>query len=150
MWRWRTALIAGVTLASCEKAPDTFHSSLVAGRSASAEALPAHKIPAPELTALLEVTWLVPGQPPQTSQTTFTNMTKCVAARDAALSAGKETRERAIEQNTRDAAEASAELATAADEARSHGGWLSGLGPGQERKLRGAPLPDISAVCLTQ
>lgn len=44
------------------------------------------------------VPWIVPGQPPSNSQTTFTSEQKCVVARDQVLNSGLEIRQQMLQE----------------------------------------------------
>jgi hypothetical protein len=96
--------------------------------------------------ATLSVTWLVPGQPPQTTTTPMTDIAVCEKARTKALFAGEEARNERIRLNEQDKAEASASL----QRARAGGAIVSGLSPEQERKFRGVALPQVSSFCAEQ
>jgi hypothetical protein len=106
--------------------------------------------PAPSRNAILMVTWLVSGQPPETTQTVLSNLAACETARRSAVAAGEQARSQRETQNAQDKAEASADLQRAADNARAHGAFLSGINPEDKRKLQGEPLPQGSAYCIEQ
>ena len=96
------------------------------------------------------VTWLVSGQPPQTTQTQLSDMASCEDARRSAIVAGAEARSQREKQNAEDKAEAQADIQRDAARAKAQGGWLSDIGPVNKRKLQGEPLPDVSAYCIEQ
>jgi len=108
------------------------------------------RAPGSSRRAVLMVTWLVPGQPPETTQTALSNMVACEAARLKATSAGDEARAAREEQNARDKAEAQASIQSAAARAKALGGFLSDISPEEKRKLHGEPLPQVSAYCIEQ
>jgi hypothetical protein len=95
--------------------------------------------------AILMVTWLIPGQPPQSTQTAMRDLDTCEAARQKAIAAGQTARAERTRQNEQDRAEARASLQSAAGQ----GGLTSRLSPEQERKLRGEPLPQVTAYCIS-
>jgi hypothetical protein len=106
--------------------------------------------PSPSRNAVLMVTWLVSGQPPQTTQTVLSNLASCEAARRRAIATGEEARAQRETQNARDKAEALADIRKAEANAKAQGGWLSDIGPEDKRKLQGEPLPQVSAYCIEQ
>jgi hypothetical protein len=106
--------------------------------------------PAPPRKAVLMVTWLVPGQPPATTQTVLSDMASCHAAQLSTIAAGDAARAQRERQNAQDKAEAMADLKRGAAEARKLGGWLSDPGPEDTRKLRGEALPQVTAYCIEQ
>jgi hypothetical protein len=114
---------------------------LLIGLIPSCDQQPARIVP-----ANLSVTWLVPGQPPQTTTTVMTDLAVCEKARIKALLAGEEARNERVRLNEQDKAEASASL----QKARAGGGLVAGLSPEQERKFRGVALPQVSAFCAEQ
>ncbi len=99
--------------------------------------------------AMLMVTWLVPGQPPQSTQTPMHDMEACETAKQEAMASGEAARQERIRMNDQDRAEAQASLKASIEEARAQGGTVTGLGPEQERKLRGEALPQVSAYCIS-
>jgi hypothetical protein len=104
-------------------------------------------------SAVLMVTWLIPGHPPQTTQTAMRNMQVCEEARQKAVAAGETARAERLRQNEQDKLEAQASLqkeAAARVPGPLGGGILTGIGPEAERKLRGEPLPQLSAFCIRQ
>lgn len=99
--------------------------------------------------AVLMVTWLLPGHPPETTQISMRDMGTCEAAREKAVAAGEAARAERIRLNEQEKAEAIA--ATQAEIAQlPPGAKLTGVGPEAERKLRGEPLPQVSAFCVQQ
>ncbi len=96
--------------------------------------------------ASLSVTWLVPGQPPATTNTPMSDIAVCEKARVKALFAGEEARNERTRLNEQDKAEASASFQRAA----AGGKIITGLTPEQERKFRGVALPQVSAYCAEQ
>ena len=93
-------------------------------------------------SATLEVTWLVPGQPPQTTQTQFSNVAACEGAKQAAIAAGNAARVERINENERDKG------AVQREQAEAGCGFGCSPSPAQLEKLRGVPPPSVSAVCL--
>ena len=100
-------------------------------------------LPAKQPATVLMVTWLVPGQPPQTTQTDIATMPDCLKAKDAALAAGEAAKAERGEMNNADKATASAQI-------RAAGGIVAGLSPEQERLFRGVALPQVSAYCINK
>jgi hypothetical protein len=92
---------------------------LVIGLIPSCDQQPVKNVP----KAILSVTWLVPGQSPQTTTTPMTDIALCVRARIKAVLAGEEARNERTRLNEQDKAEASASL----QKARAGGGLISGL-----------------------
>ncbi len=110
---------------------------------------PAPPPPAPtQPKAVLMVTWLIPGQPPTSTQTDMTNMAACDTAKQSAVLAGEAAKADRERQNAKEKAEAIATLQAASVTIRAEGGILSGPGPEEERKLRGVALPQVSAFCI--
>ena len=75
-------------------------------------------------------------------------MAKCQAARQAALDGGEQTRAAIAQQNAAGRAQVKQELAQ--DQAQLGGVGIVSPGPAQIERLKGQPLPTVSAVCLQQ
>jgi hypothetical protein len=99
--------------------------------------------------ATLMVTWLVPGQPPQSTQTPMKDIQVCETAKQEAIASGEAARQERIRVNDQDRAEANASIKADSDQARAQGAIVTGLSPEEERKLRGEPLPQVSAYCIS-
>lgn len=106
----------------------------------------AKPVAAKRSSASLSVTWLVPGQPPQTTNTSMSDLATCEKARVRALLAGEEARQERIRMNEQDKAEVSASLQSA----QASGRIVTGFSPEQERKLKGVAPPQVSAYCVEQ
>lgn len=107
-------------------------------------------VPGTSHKAILMVTWLMPGQPPQTTQTALSDIAACNAAQQKAVAAGEAARAQRESQNAAEKAEAQADIQRAYAQARTRGAWLSDIGPEDKRKLQGEPLPQVSAYCIEQ
>jgi uncharacterized protein with PIN domain len=94
-----------------------------------------------------------PGvNPPQTSQVSFTSSERCEAAREMTERSGQQARDRVAASNAAAREEVTQEQAHAQSEAEAQYGHgvILGASPAQIEKLKGQPLPTVSAVCLTQ
>ena len=99
-----------------------------------------------QTTAVLLETWFVRGQPPQTVQTEMTDLTSCERAKVKAIAAGEDARKRRVTQNQADRQQAIAQVG--ADCPSNAIGC--GPGPGEVELLKGVPVPDFSAVCISR
>ena len=135
MTKYVPLFIAAMLLVGCDKLPTL--------TKATATFPPPPK-------AVLMVTWLVPGQPPQTTQTVVSDMATCDAARTQTVAAGDAARADRQRQNDADKAQAQAQVSASVATARAQGAVLTGYGPEVERLLRGVPLPEVSAYCILQ
>lgn len=135
------AVLATVALAGCDQGPAT---------KADIAALTARvsKLESAKPAATLSVTWLVTGQPPETTQSTYRTLEECEAARARAVAAGDQTIAARRQQNATDKAEALESMRVASERARQEGAIISGFAPGDVEKLKGQPVPSVTAVCL--
>jgi hypothetical protein len=99
-------------------------------------------------SAALSVTWLIPGQPPQTTVTEVSDLAACEKARIKALFAGQEAKAARERMNDENAAEARAMMKKAYDDARAKGTYITGYSPDITQKLKGEPVPVLSAFCI--
>ena len=70
----------------------------------------------------------------------------CHSAEQAALMAGQNAKTERAQMNAQDNAEAQADIQAAINKY----GALSGISPEDTRKLKGEPLPQVSAFCVNQ
>jgi hypothetical protein len=103
-------------------------------------------------TTVLVTTWLVQGQPPQTTQTNFGSADKCETARLAVAKSGDDARAqiKALNQQAVQEVREAQEKSRADAEARFGQGVIVGPSPADLEKLKGEPLPVVSAACLNQ
>jgi hypothetical protein len=73
---------------------------------------------------------------------------ECEAARGRAVAAGEQTIAARRQQNANDKAEALESMRVASERARQEGAFISGFAPGDVEKLKGQPVPSVTAVCL--
>lgn len=106
------------------------------------------KLESAKPAATLSVTWLVTGQPPETTQSTYRTLDECEAARVRAVAAGQQAIAARRQQNATDKAEALESMRIASAKARQEGAIISSFAPGDTEKLKGQPVPAVTAVCL--
>lgn len=75
------------------------------------------------MTWILLVTWVIPGQPPATSQAQFHSQQACAAARDDVLKSGQELRQQI---------------------------WTDAGSDGDLQTVAKMSFPHVSAVCAAQ
>lgn len=104
------------------------------------------KPPPPKAT--LVITWIVDSESPTTTQVPMSTMAACEKAKADVFKQGEQAKADRQHQNDKDKAEAKYNIQMQAERAKAQGGMLTGIGPEDERKLRGVPPPQVTAVCL--
>lgn len=102
--------------------------------------------------AILIVTWLVPGQPPETTQTLLSSETACKEALAATQEAGTRAKAERERLNADEKAEAIAQVRKDEAAMRARNPNILTMGPSLEnqRKLRGVEPPQVAAYCINQ
>jgi hypothetical protein len=102
--------------------------------------------------AILIVTWLVPGQPPETTQTLLSSEIACKKALAATEEAGARAKAERERLNADEKAEAIAQGRKDEAQLRARNPNILSVGPSLEnqRKLRGVEPPQVAAYCINQ